>query len=65
MLPSTPMNRHFTIAFLALAAPAALGDEELTTEQINFFEKKIRPAMAEYCYQCHCLHIPVQCTRLH
>lgn len=39
------------IAALVASAPAA--DEELTAQQIDFFEKKIRPILAENCYQCH------------
>ena len=35
----------FIFAFPVLA--------ELTQEQTAFFENKIRPALAEYCYQCH------------
>ena len=27
--------------------------EELTSEQVEFFEKKIRPVLAENCYECH------------
>ena len=27
--------------------------EELTSEQAEFFEKKIRPVLAETCYECH------------
>ena len=27
--------------------------EELTSEQTEFFEKKIRPVLAETCYECH------------
>ncbi|NRB27909.1 MAG: DUF1549 domain-containing protein, partial [Roseibacillus sp.] len=27
--------------------------EELTSEQVEFFEKKIRPILAENCYECH------------
>jgi hypothetical protein len=26
---------------------------DLTEEQVTFFESKIRPALAEHCYQCH------------
>ncbi|MGI9243579.1 MAG: DUF1549 domain-containing protein, partial [Verrucomicrobiales bacterium] len=36
---------------IASAAPA--GDVDLSAEQIEFFEKKIRPVLAENCYQCH------------
>ena len=27
--------------------------KELTSEQVEFFEKKIRPVLAENCYECH------------
>jgi hypothetical protein len=30
-----------------------LGAEPLTTEQTNFFEKKIRPVLVDKCYRCH------------
>ena len=35
--------------FVLLPAQA----EELTSEQTEFFEKKIRPVLAENCYECH------------
>ena len=35
--------------FVLLPAQA----EELTSEQAEFFEKKIRPVLAESCYECH------------
>ena len=43
-----------SVIFL-LSAPliTASAEEELTTEQTEFFESKIRPAMVEYCYKCH------------
>ena len=47
------MNLRSTSALLLLAAPLAIGEDELSSEQINFFEAKIRPAFAEHCYQCH------------
>ena len=36
---------------LALALPAL--SEEPTKEQLDFFESKIRPLLAEKCYKCH------------
>ena len=47
------MNLRSTSALLLLAAPLAIGEDELSSEQINFFEAKIRPAFAEHCYKCH------------
>ena len=38
--------------FLATAAAFAL-DEAPTGEQLDFFEKRIRPVLAEKCYKCH------------
>ncbi|HZJ15756.1 MAG TPA: DUF1549 domain-containing protein, partial [Chthoniobacteraceae bacterium] len=38
--------------FLATASAFAL-DEAPTGEQLDFFEKKIRPVLAEKCYKCH------------
>jgi Protein of unknown function (DUF1553)/Protein of unknown function (DUF1549)/Planctomycete cytochrome C len=36
------------------APTATCGDEpEATPEQIDFFEKKVRPLLVEHCYQCH------------
>ena len=37
-----------TLATSALAAPA-----KLDPDQLAFFEKKIRPVLAEHCYSCH------------
>ena len=39
---------RFLIAVSLLGVPEALGQD-----QIDFFEKKIRPVLAERCYQCH------------
>jgi cytochrome c553 len=37
----------------ALAAIDAPADAKLTPQQVDFFEKKIRPVLAEKCYSCH------------
>ena len=39
--------------FLSAAAAAFALDEAPTGEQLDFFEKKIRPVLAEKCYKCH------------
>ena len=39
---------------LSRSAFSQLPDEKpLTPEQVKFFESKIRPLFAEYCYKCH------------
>jgi mono/diheme cytochrome c family protein len=38
-------------ALPALAAPPAA--EKIDPEQLAFFEKRIRPVLAEHCYKCH------------
>lgn len=35
------------------AAPAWTAAAELTKEQTDFFESKIRPVLADSCYKCH------------
>ena len=32
---------------------AALANEQLTTEELRFFEAKIRPVLVKHCYACH------------
>ncbi len=47
------------LIFIALAVPApaqqmmASGGESGSPEQIEFFEKTIRPALVKHCYECH------------
>ncbi len=42
-------------AFLlaCLATPAALLAADLPPEQLAFFESKVRPVLAQHCYECH------------
>jgi Protein of unknown function (DUF1553)/Protein of unknown function (DUF1549)/Planctomycete cytochrome C len=49
-----------TLGLLTIAGVPACGQEpddpappSLTTEQLNFFESKIRPVLVEHCYACH------------
>ena len=42
----------FAVALTWLSSPS-LAQEELTPDQSEFFEKKIRPALVKYCYECH------------
>ncbi|MDE2642627.1 MAG: DUF1549 domain-containing protein [Verrucomicrobiota bacterium] len=47
-----PIARALCFPFAAglLTAPGALASVE---DRLNFFEKKIRPALVEHCYRCH------------
>lgn len=43
-----------TIILFAIMSGVAWGeDQELTAEQVAFFESKIRPVLADACYECH------------
>src|SRR5437868_1061956 len=48
-------GRWWLLCAAALAACffSTSGAEELTNDQAEFFEKKIRPVLVEHCYQCH------------
>ena len=46
------LHALFVLACLALAASAA-PPAELTREQLDFFEKRIRPVLVTRCYECH------------
>ena len=51
MLPS---RAHLTLLALATLAPiSTLAEEKLSPEQLDFFEKNIRPVLVERCYSCH------------
>ena len=39
---------------LAVITPAVAASERpLTPQELSFFEKRVRPVLAEYCYECH------------
>ncbi len=42
-----------SLAVLAWAAPARAGEQTRDPAAIEFFEKKVRPLLAERCFQCH------------
>jgi hypothetical protein len=46
------MRWSFAVSLL-VAAPLSAADPKPTPEQIEFFEKKIRPVFAEKCFSCH------------
>lgn len=41
------------LTFVSLASPALAADADLPPEQSSFFEKNIRPVLAQACYKCH------------
>lgn len=48
------MNRTFSLACCALIVwGSILRADEPSADQIRFFEEKIRPVIAESCYECH------------
>ena len=44
------------VVFIAVFPAAPLPAADVTTKQIQFFESKIRPLLAENCYTCHSLN---------
>ena len=43
-----------TLAILTLAlAPVGAADKALTPQQVEFFEKRVRPLLISRCFQCH------------
>src|SRR6188474_1587814 len=53
----SPMSRILgRLALLVLTIAPALGDEPVVrsnADGLDFFEKRIRPLLADNCYQCH------------
>jgi Protein of unknown function (DUF1553)/Protein of unknown function (DUF1549)/Planctomycete cytochrome C len=47
-----PRNIIQTLLLIALPAVAS-GSDEFTSEQIEFFEAKVRPVLVQHCYDCH------------
>ncbi|MEK6238954.1 MAG: PSD1 and planctomycete cytochrome C domain-containing protein [Planctomycetales bacterium] len=41
------------LATVFLASPSRAAEPEFPAEQVEFFEKKIRPLLAQHCYECH------------
>lgn len=51
---ATPLQRRLSsLIFFAYAPLAANASTAITPEQTEFFEKRIRPVLAEKCYECH------------
>jgi hypothetical protein len=56
MKSNTKKSYCLTALLLALglaAAPAQTAHKSITPEQLEFFEKNIRPVLVEHCYECH------------
>jgi hypothetical protein len=45
--------KRLLLFVIALLAPAPSFAQTITSEQLEFFEKKVRPVLAEHCYGCH------------
>ena len=48
-----PRFFHALFPSLLGAALASHGSEGITSEQREFFEKKIRPVLVSQCHECH------------
>ena len=46
------MKKNFTF-LLFLISLNLLAADDITADQLEFFETKIRPVLAESCYECH------------
>ena len=45
---------RWVLLTLACFAPSAIAlGEDPDVDQVEFFEKRIRPALVRYCYECH------------
>ncbi len=42
-----------TLSLLALPTHSLLAQKDLPADQLEFFEEHIRPALADYCFECH------------
>src|SRR5262249_47048878 len=48
------MNRIFVVALaLCWTIPAMAQEKAITPDQLEFFEKKVRPVLAQHCFECH------------
>jgi len=44
----------FVLCFLCVASTSTrASDQPFSVDDLAFFEKKVRPLLAEHCYQCH------------
>src|SRR5207247_2081391 len=42
-----------TAGFAAIEEAPKAGGSQIAPDQLDFFEKKIRPVLADKCYKCH------------
>jgi mono/diheme cytochrome c family protein len=47
------MRLCLVLAAFVCAVPVRAGDSKPSAEAVEFFEKKVRPVLAEQCYSCH------------
>src|SRR5262245_51257267 len=47
------LQHNLPVLGAVLLLAASVSAEELSKEQVEFFEKKIRPVLVEHCYECH------------
>jgi hypothetical protein len=47
------MKNHYLLGLLSLSVLPSAWAADLTKEQADFFEQKIRPILTDNCYQCH------------
>jgi hypothetical protein len=53
LLPAFALLAALTLAPPAPAQPVKAFADKPTADQLAFFEKKIRPVLADHCYKCH------------
>src|SRR5262245_34914210 len=54
MIKAIPIELSTLIPLLwALPSIAELTSVQISSDQLEFFESKVRPALGTYCYQCH------------
>src|SRR5438045_3170383 len=52
-LRQTRLPLRALLSVIVLAPPGTGFAEEVTKEQAEFFETKVRPVLADNCYRCH------------
>ena len=47
------LNRHLLLIVVSLGTVSVAAGELNRREQVDFFERRIRPVLIRRCYQCH------------